>query len=68
MDEIAREKLKTIGYVAFFRLNNGFEKILYMTNEQLYAHAKKFSKSFSGNILRKVSGIQILSQWQRKLY
>lgn len=48
MDEIAREKLKTIGYVAFFRLNNGFEKMLYMTNEQLYAHAKKFSKSFSG--------------------
>lgn len=47
-DEIAREKLKTIGYVAFFRLNNGFEKTLYMTNEQLYAHAKKFSKSFSG--------------------
>lgn len=48
MDEIAREKLKTIGYVAFFRLNNGFEKMLYMTNEQLHAHAKKFSKSFSG--------------------
>lgn len=48
IDEIAREKLKTIGYVAFFRLNNGFEKMLYMTNEQLYAHAKKFSKSFSG--------------------
>lgn len=48
IDEIAREKLKTIGYVAFFRLNNGFEKTLYMTNEQLYAHAKKFSKSFGG--------------------
>lgn len=48
MDEIAREKLKTIGYVAFFRLNNGFEKTLYMTNEELYAHAKKFSKSFGG--------------------
>ena len=48
MDEIVREKLKTIGYVAFFRLNNGFEKMLYMTNEQLHAHAKKFSKSFSG--------------------
>lgn len=53
MDEIAREKLKTIGYVAFFRLNNGFEKMLYMTNEQLYAHAKKFSKSFSGKYPKK---------------
>ena len=48
MDEVAREKLKTAGYVAFFRLNNGFEKMLYMTNEELYAHAKKFSKSFGG--------------------
>lgn len=53
MDEIAREKLKTIGYVAFFRLNNGFEKMLYMTNEQLYTHAKKFSKSFSGKYPKK---------------
>lgn len=52
-DEIAREKLKTIGYVAFFRLNNGFEKMLFMTNEQLYDHAKKFSKSFSGKYPKK---------------
>lgn len=47
-DEVAREKLKTVGYVAFFRLTNGFEKTLFMTNDELYAHAKKFSKSFSG--------------------
>ncbi|MBP2657273.1 MAG: rect: recombinase, phage RecT family [Firmicutes bacterium] len=35
-----------IGYVAYFKLINGFEKFLYMTNDELMAHGKKFSKSF----------------------
>lgn len=40
-----REKLKTIGYVAYFKLNNGFEKSHYMTSEELKAHGVKFSQT-----------------------
>lgn len=43
-----RNKRKTIGYVAYFRLLNGFEKNLFMTIEDLNIHAKKFSKTFKG--------------------
>lgn len=41
-----REDAKTIGYVAFFRLVNGFEKMLYMCNDKLERHGKKFSQTF----------------------
>jgi recombination protein RecT len=34
------------GYMAFFRLVNGFEKTSYMTVDQIKAHAKKYSKSY----------------------
>lgn len=36
-----------IGYLAYFRLTNGFEKFLYMTIEELEAHGKRYSKGFS---------------------
>lgn len=42
-----REHLPTIGYAAFFRLINGFEKTLYMTTGAIEAHAKKYSQSYS---------------------
>lgn len=35
-----------IGYVAYFRLLNGFESSLYMTVEQIKKHAKTFSQSY----------------------
>ena len=41
-----RTELKTIGYVAYFKLINGFEKSLYMTVDELKAHGAKFSKTF----------------------
>lgn len=44
-----RENLTTTGYVAFFRLTNGFEKMLYMSREQVEAHAKKYSQTYSSN-------------------
>jgi recombination protein RecT len=37
---------KIIGYAAYFRLLNGFEKTLYMTKEEMVSHAKKYSKSY----------------------
>lgn len=46
-DQIKREKAKTIGFVAYFKLLNGFEKSLYMTVEELEAHAKKYSKNYA---------------------
>lgn len=46
-DQEKREKADTVGFVAYFRLLNGFEKSLYMTVEELNAHAKKYSKNFA---------------------
>lgn len=45
-DESQRISDKIIGYVAYFKLLNGFEKYLYMTVDQAKAHGKKYSKSF----------------------
>lgn len=36
-----------VGYVAFFELLNGFEKTLFMTTEDVTAHGKRYSKTFS---------------------
>ena len=46
-DEAERKKAKVVGYLAFFKLLNGFEKNLYMTVEELNAHGAKYSKSYS---------------------
>lgn len=37
---------KVIGYLAYFRLTNGFEKMLYMTIDEAQAHAKKYSQNY----------------------
>lgn len=36
-----------IGYISYFKLVNGFEKTLYMSREDMEAHAKKFSQSYN---------------------
>lgn len=41
-----REKAPIVGYVAMFELINGFSKQLYMTVEELDAHAKRFSQTY----------------------
>jgi recombination protein RecT len=35
-----------IGYVSYFALINGFEKMFYMSKEEAEAHGKKYSKSY----------------------
>lgn len=35
-----------VGYAAYFKLLNGFEKILYMTNEELKKHGKRYSQTY----------------------
>lgn len=51
-DEDAKKSDKIIGFMAYFRLTNGFEKYDFMTIEEVKAHAQKFSQTF-----RKGSGI-----------
>lgn len=41
-----REDLPIIGYVAYMRLSNGFEKSLYMTAKEIETHGKKYSKTY----------------------
>lgn len=40
---------KVIGYLAYFRLTNGFEKMLFMTLDEMQAHAKKYSQNYKGD-------------------
>jgi recombination protein RecT len=46
---------KVIGYAAYFRLLNGFEKTLYMTVENIKGHGLKFSKTYGSEKTRKYS-------------
>lgn len=41
-----REKLPIIGHYAYFQLNWGLEKEVYMTVEELKAHAQQYSQSY----------------------
>ena len=43
----AKKSENVIGYAAYFRLLNGFEKTLFMTSDQLKQHGIKFSKTFA---------------------
>lgn len=42
----AKESEQVVGYAAYFKLINGFEKILYMTKEEMKKHASKYSQSY----------------------
>lgn len=42
-----REELKVIGYAAYFRLTNGFEKTLYATVESIEKHAGRYSQTYA---------------------
>ena len=46
LPEEERLKAKTIGYVAYFKLLSGFEKSLYMSVEEIKAHAKQYSQTY----------------------
>lgn len=41
-----KESDKVVGYVAYFRMANGFEKYFYMSIEDLEAHGKKYSSAY----------------------
>ena len=54
-----RENLPIVGYMAFFRLNNGFSKSLYMTAGEVEQHAKRYSQTYSS----KTDYIRKSSKW-----
>lgn len=45
-DTDARNKAKTIGYVSFFKLLNGFSQTFYMSRSEMEGHGKKYSQTF----------------------
>lgn len=47
IDETKRKSDKIIGYASYFKLLNGFEKTYFMTIDEVTAHGKRYSKSFS---------------------
>lgn len=48
-DEDLKKSDKVIGYMAYYKLTNGFEKTMYMTIEEIQAHAGKFSQTYKRN-------------------
>jgi recombination protein RecT len=51
----AKQSEKIVGYAAYFKLLNGFEKTLYMSVEQFQKHGLKFSKTYSNEKTRRSS-------------
>ena len=49
--DLSGEKIsnKVIGYFAYFKLNNGFEKVLYMSREEVETWKNKYSPSAKSN-------------------
>lgn len=52
-----RENKKVVGYAAYMRLINGFEKSLYWSSEKVEAHARQYSQTYgsSKDYIRKQS-------------
>lgn len=47
LDMEAKESDEVVGYAAFFKLRNGFEKQIYWEKDKVEKHAKRFSKSYN---------------------
>lgn len=46
-DDVEREKLPTVGYLAMFEYLNGFQKTIYWSKEKMESHALQFSKGYA---------------------
>lgn len=58
-DDAERLKTPIVGYVNFFRLLNGFESMLYMSKEEMEAHAIRYSQTYRSSDSR----IKSQSKW-----
>lgn len=57
-DPYAREKMRTVGYVAMFEYLNGFRKLIYWTKEQMILHAETYAH-ISAEALRRLEAGEI---------
>lgn len=46
----SRNNLPIVGYVAYIKLINGFEKSLYMTSDEIAKHGQKYSKTYRNGV------------------
>jgi recombination protein RecT len=49
IDNDKRNELKNVGFVAYFILKSGLEDTLYMTEDELFNHGKKYSQTFKSD-------------------
>ena len=49
IDESKKTAETVVGYAAYFQMLNGFEHAIYWTDEQVWAHAKRFSQAVRAN-------------------
>ena len=67
-NDAERNEKPVVGYLAYFKLLNGFEKNLYMTVEELQAHGAKYSKTYkSGSSVWKTDFAAMASKTVLKL-
>ena len=62
-----RNKLKTIGYYAFFELVNGYKKAIYWSVEEMEAHAKRYSKTYRKDPKSSVWGMNFDAMAQKTM-
>jgi recombination protein RecT len=53
--ELSKEAGAIVGYAAYFKLLNGFEKVLYMTVDELKQHGLKYSQTYKNPDTKKSS-------------
>lgn len=54
---------KPVGYYAFFRLQNDFTAELFMTIDEIHAHAEKYSQTYRSHLQSKSRGKNTKSVW-----
>lgn len=53
-DDDERDRLETIGYMAYFEYLNGFRKVIYWSREKMLSHADKYSPAFSAKAFQDI--------------
>lgn len=49
-DDVKREALPTVGYVAFLELGTGFKKTIYWSKDKMQQHAIKYSQGYQSDV------------------